>query len=128
MGEWLFGCDVCQEVCPWNRKAPNAREPAFAAWADLEAVDPAELLSLSEEQFRRRFRGTALMRAKRSGMLRNAAIVLGNRGDPAALPALRKARSDTEASVREAAQWAIKQIENSAIAELGQLSAPGQEN
>jgi epoxyqueuosine reductase len=128
MGEWLFGCDVCQEVCPWNRKTPSTREPAFAAHADLEAVDPAELLSLSEEQFRLRFRGTAIMRAKRGGMLRNAAIVLGNRGDPAALPALRRARSDTEASVREAAEWAIEQIENRAIAELGQLSTPGQED
>jgi epoxyqueuosine reductase len=110
MDDWLFGCDVCQDVCPWNRKAPAAAEPAFAARPDLEAVDPVELLSLSEEEFRRRFRGTALMRSKRRGLLRNAALVLGNRGDPAALPALRRALGDAEPLVREAAAWAVKQI------------------
>jgi epoxyqueuosine reductase len=110
LGDWLFGCDVCQEVCPWNRKAPAGTEPALAARPDLEVVDPAELLGLSEEEFRRRFRGTALLRAKRRGLLRNAAIVLGNRGERAALPALEKALADPEPLVREAAQWAIKQI------------------
>src|SRR5205814_3028259 len=79
VGDWLFGCDVCQEVCPWNRK--DASEP--------EAVDAAELLSLTEAEFRDRYRGTALVRTKRRGLLRNAALVLGNGGDPAALPALR---------------------------------------
>ena len=111
VGDWLFGCDVCQEVCPWNRKAPPGAKAAFAARPDLEAVDPVELLGLSEEEFRRRFRGTALMRSKRRGLLRNAALVLGNRGDPAALPALRRALADPEPLVREAAQWAIERIE-----------------
>jgi epoxyqueuosine reductase len=110
VGDWLFGCDVCQEVCPWNRKAPAGAEPAFAARPDLEAVDPVELLGLSEEEFRRRFRGTALTRSKRGGLLRNAALVLGNRGDPVALPALRRARADPEPLVREAAEWAIARI------------------
>jgi epoxyqueuosine reductase len=110
VGDWLFGCDVCQEVCPWNRKAPATREPAFVARDELESVDPVELLDLTEEEFRRRFRGTALLRAKRRGMLRNAALVLGNRGDPAALPALQRALHDSELLVREAAQWAIEQI------------------
>jgi epoxyqueuosine reductase len=110
MGEWLFGCDVCQEVCPWNRKAPGGSEPAFAPRADLKAGDAVELLSLSEAEFRRRFRGTAIMRTKRRGLLRNAAIVLGNRGDPAALPALLKAARDPEPSISEAAQWAVEQI------------------
>jgi epoxyqueuosine reductase len=110
VGDWLFGCDVCQEVCPWNRKAPAGGEPAFRARPDLEAVDPVELLGLSEEEFRGRFRGTALMRSKRGGLLRNAAIVLGNRGDPAALPALRKALADPEPLVRDAAEWAIARI------------------
>jgi epoxyqueuosine reductase len=101
MGDWLFGCDVCQEVCPWNRK--DTSRP--------EAVDAAELLSLTDEEFRRRYRGTALFRTKRRGLLRNAAIVLGNGGDPAALPALRRALDDPEPLVREAAAWAIGQIE-----------------
>ncbi len=111
LGDWVFGCDVCQEVCPWNRKAPPAREPAFQPQPDLEAVDLLELLHLSEEEFRRRFRGTALMRAKRRGLLRNVALVLGNRGDARALPALRQALADPEPLIREAAAWAVAQIE-----------------
>jgi epoxyqueuosine reductase len=110
LGGWVFGCDVCQEVCPWNRKAPAATEPAFQPRADLEPVDLLELLSLSEEDFRRRFRGTALLRTRRSGLLRNAALVLGNQGDARALPALRRALADPEPLVRQAAQWAIRRI------------------
>jgi epoxyqueuosine reductase len=111
LGDWVFGCDICQEVCPWNRKAPAGTEPAFAGRPDLVAVDPVELLGLSEEEFRHRFRSTALWRPRRRGLLRNAALVLGNRGDPAALPALRRALQDPEPLVREAAQWAVDQIE-----------------
>jgi epoxyqueuosine reductase len=111
IGEWLFGCDVCQEVCPWNHKAPPGTEPTFQARDDLTAINLMELLSLSEEQFRQRFRGTALMRTKRRGLLRNAAIVLGNQGDPATLPALQQALTDSDEVVREAAQWAIRRIE-----------------
>jgi epoxyqueuosine reductase len=114
LGDWLFGCDVCQEVCPWNRKAPPGTEPALQPRPDLVALDPAELLGLSEEAFRRRFRGTALTRAKRRGLLRNAALVLGNCGDPAALPALQRALQDPEPLVREAARWAIRQIDDAA--------------
>jgi epoxyqueuosine reductase len=110
LGNWLFGCDICQDVCPWNRKAPSVREPALAAKPELEALDPVELLDLSEEAFRQRFRGTALMRSKRRGLLRNAALVLGNVGTAAALPALRCASNDPEPLIREAAQWAIEQI------------------
>src|SRR5262249_1436764 len=110
MGDWLFGCDVCQEVCPWNRKAPPGTEPAFQPRPDLEAIDLLELFRLSEDEFRRRFRDTALWRARRRGLLRNAALILGNRADPAALPALEQALSDPEPVVRDAAQWAIDQI------------------
>src|SRR5581483_8264872 len=52
MGEWIFGCDVCQEVCPWNRKAPPGKEPALAPRPDLESIDPIELLGLTPEEFR----------------------------------------------------------------------------
>jgi epoxyqueuosine reductase len=113
MKDWLFGCDVCQEVCPWNRKAPPGTEPALQARPDLVALDPLQLMAMSEEEFRRRFRGTALWRTKRRGLLRNAALILGNRGDPAALPALRQALDDPEPVIREAAQWAIERIEGS---------------
>jgi len=110
MGEWIFGCDVCQEVCPWNRKAPPGKEPALAPRPDLESIDPIELLGLTPEEFRQRFRGTAITRTKRRGLLRNAAIVLGNQGGADALGALRRALDDPEALVREAAQWAIDKI------------------
>jgi epoxyqueuosine reductase len=111
LGDWLFGCDICQEVCPWNRKAP-AGGPALAPRADLEAVDPAELLGLSEGGFRERFEGTALYpRPGRRVVLRNAALVLGNTGDERALPALVRALDDPEPLIHEAARWAIEHIE-----------------
>jgi epoxyqueuosine reductase len=110
MGDWVFGCDICQEVCPWNRKAPATAESSFRPREDLWSLDLVELLGLSEEDFRRRFRSTALTRAKRRGLLRNAAIALGNQGNPAALPALQRALDDPEPLVREAAQWAIERI------------------
>jgi epoxyqueuosine reductase len=113
MGDWLFGCDICQEVCPWNRKAPPGLEPALQPRDDLISMDLLQLLTLSEEQFRERFRGTALIRTKRQGLLRNAAIVLGNQEDPSALPALRIALSDSDRIIREAARWAIERIEAS---------------
>src|SRR5262249_23975416 len=110
VGGWLFGCDVCQEVGPWNRKAPPGH-PALAPRADLAALGPVELLGLSEEEFRRRFRATALFRTRRGGVLRNAALVLGNVGGPEALPALRRALADADPLVRDAAAWAVARIE-----------------
>ena len=101
---------MCARKCAPGIARPPCREPAFQPRPDLETLDLVELLSLSEEEFRGRFRGTALTRARRRGLLRNAAIVLGNRGESVALPALEKALADPEPLVREAAQWAISQI------------------
>lgn len=75
MGDWLFGCDICQEVCPWNR---FAGEGALPHDASLAALDCNEILAMSEDQYRTRFRGTPLLRTKREGLRRNAAIVLKN--------------------------------------------------
>ena len=111
IGDWVFGCDVCQEVCPWNRKAPLGTEPEFAPAAVGRTLDLIELLSLSEEEFRRRYRGTALWRTRRRGLLRNAAIALGNLGDRRALPALEKALDDPEPLVCDAARWAIARLQ-----------------
>ncbi len=110
MDNWIFGCDVCQEVCPWNRKAPAGMEAALQPSAAGLRVDLLELLKLSDDEFRARFRHTPLMRTKRAGLLRNAAIALGNLGDERALPALERARDDAEPLVREAAQWAIEKL------------------
>jgi epoxyqueuosine reductase len=110
MGDWVFGCDICQEVCPWNRKAPVAAATAF--WQDYPEgqLDLEALLGLGEEEFRRLFRHTPFWRPRRAGMLRNAAIALGNCGDPAALPVLQRAAQDKDEMVRDAARWAIEQI------------------
>jgi epoxyqueuosine reductase len=110
LGDWVFGCDVCQEVCPWNRKAPATEEEAFRQQFPDGSIDLVELLQLSEEQFRARFRQAPFWRPRRSGLLRNAALVLGNRGATAALPALEKAADDADPVVREAAQWAVRRI------------------
>jgi epoxyqueuosine reductase len=108
---WLFGCDICQEVCPWNRKAPPGLVPELQARPDLDALDLRQVMQMSEADFRVRFEGTALMRTRRRGLLRNAALLLGAAGDSAALPALRAALADDDEVVREAARWAIGQIE-----------------
>jgi epoxyqueuosine reductase len=110
MGDWIFGCDICQDVCPWNRKAPKSTETGFRSGEDLQSPDLLELLRLSPEEFRKRFRGTAITRTKRRGLLRNAAIALGNQGDVRAVPALIEALNDEEPLVRGAAAWALGQI------------------
>jgi epoxyqueuosine reductase len=110
LGNWAFGCDICQDVCPWNKKAPFAGDPAFAPREDLVAPDLLKLLEITEDEFRRQFRGTALLRTKRVGLVRNVALVLGNLGDRAALPALRRVSDDPDPILREAAAWAIAKI------------------
>jgi epoxyqueuosine reductase len=108
MRDWLFGCDVCQEVCPWNRKVPPPREPALAPSAPLPALET--LLALDDAAFRARFRGSAMSRARRAGLARNAALLLGNRGDRTAAPALERALQDSDEGVRRAAAWALARL------------------
>jgi epoxyqueuosine reductase len=108
MGDWLWGCDVCQDVCPWNRKAGGP--PAFPHDPGLARLDPIELLGLDEAAFRERFKKTALWRNRRPGLLRNAALVLGNVGDARSLPALERAAATEADPIREAALWAIGRI------------------
>lgn len=107
LGDHVYGCDVCQDVCPWNvRFARALDEPALAPRAEIDAV---EMLALDDAGFRERYRGTAITRAKRRGLARNAAVVLGNRGDASALPMLERAASeDPDPVVREHAAWAIE--------------------
>lgn len=110
MGDWVFGCDVCQEVCPWNHRAPEANVDAFQP---RDAVHPARLrewFGWSDAEFRALFRDTPLWRARRRGLLRNAAIVLGNERDGEALAALRRGLNDDEPLVRGASAWALGQL------------------
>jgi epoxyqueuosine reductase len=111
VGDWLLGCDVCQDVCPWNRRAPAGEEAAFRPHEGSNPVDLITLFSLDEAQFRERFRHTPLWRPKRRGILRNAAIVLGNRRSPAALAALGRGLADAEPLVRGACAWALGQYD-----------------
>ncbi len=114
---WIFGCDVCQEVCPWNER--RARQEGIVDGSALLPYLP-DLLRLDEEQFRRRFAASALRRAKRDGLLRNVAVALGNSRNPAAVPPLTETlRCETSALVRGHAAWALGAIgERSARAVL----------
>jgi epoxyqueuosine reductase len=107
MADWVFGCDICQEVCPWNHRAPPTDETGYQPAGDTNPLELAALFELDEEAFRRRFRGTPLWRPKRRGILRNAAIVLGNRPSAAGLPALIQGLHDQEPLVRGACAWAL---------------------
>jgi epoxyqueuosine reductase len=141
IGDWLFGCDICQEVCPWNHHASRQSEASrvvpdpeastlsgsgttrlavknelasqrFAPLPDSNPLDLIPLFDLSEADFRARFRHTPLWRPHRRGLLRNAAIVLGNQRATAALPALNRGLADDEPLVRDACAWAIAQIKS----------------
>ncbi len=110
MGDWLFGCDVCQDVCPWNRKAPVTTDPTFQPRPELRPADAVRLLQMTAEDFDREFAETPMARPGRAGLLRNAAIVLGNSGDPTAVPVLIAALGDVEPLIRGASVWALQQL------------------
>ena len=106
IGHHVFGCDICQDVCPWNRKAPVSSASEFQARPGL--VNPALdwLAEMSEDDFRTTFRGSPIRRTKRSGIRRNAAIAMGNSGNQAFVPILAKMATDEDKTVAESATWA----------------------
>lgn len=110
MGRHIFGCDICQDVCPWNRKAPATNAADFQPRPQL--LNPALewLAEISAEEFRQTLRGSPVRRAKRAGLRRNAVIAMGNSGDRKFLPLLDKLTADDDEVVRESAVWAIKAI------------------
>ena len=114
MGQQVFGCDICQDVCPWNRKAPpttaNELEPR------PELVNPALewLAQINPEEVRRVFRGSPIRRAKRSGLRRNAVIAMGNSKNRGFLPLLEKLTKDEDETVADSAAWATKMLLHSA--------------
>jgi epoxyqueuosine reductase len=123
IGDWIFGCDLCQEVCPVNASARAAEPDAQALEAFGPMIDPRprleELLGLDEDGFRSRFRGSAVWRTRRSGLLRNACIALGNIADRGSVAALAIALDDVEALVRGHAAWALGRLGGAAA--RGQL-------
>jgi epoxyqueuosine reductase len=106
VGQQVFGCDICQDVCPWNRKAPVSEKPAFQPREGLVNPVLAWLAEISEEEFREKFRGSPVKRAKRNGLRRNALIAIGNSGDQGFLPVAERASDDSDPAVSEAALWA----------------------
>jgi epoxyqueuosine reductase len=107
LGDRIFGCDACQEACPWNSR-PIPGDPELEAAGDPPPA--AELIGMSREEFNRRFAGTALRRTGRNRLLRNAAVALGNSGDPGAVPVLRGALALPDSLVREHARWALDRL------------------
>jgi len=114
MGEWVFGCDICQEVCPHNSSTKGRPR----GWPEFEPrpaigtrLDADHMLRMDEHAYRETFKGSPMKRAKRKGLARNAALALGNESDMAAAPTLeRAATSDPEPLVREAAAWALTRL------------------
>ncbi len=111
LGNRIFGCDICQEVCPYNRRfAIPTDDPAFRAELNRMAPPLLELIALDDDGFRQKFRGSPIKRTKRRGLLRNVAVALGNWGNPEAIPALEIAAHDAEPLIRTHAEWALARI------------------
>ena len=111
LGNWIFGCDACQEICPWVRRYSQPPARPFLQFNPEQAIPLLlELITMNDAAFKAKFKGTPIQRTKRRGLLRNVAVALGNWGHPRALPALRQALNDPEPLIREHAAWAISII------------------
>ena len=111
MGRQVFGCDICQDVCPWNRKAPIAADPEMEPRAELVNPFLDWLGSMDQQEFERAFNGSPVRRAGYYGLRRNAAIAMGNSGQQQFVPRLRAWASHADAGLRSAAQWALEKLE-----------------
>jgi epoxyqueuosine reductase len=118
LGDWVFGCDLCQEVCPINAR-PSVDRDVLTVYGERIDHRPLlhDLLSLDEEGFRARYRHSPLWRTRRSGLLRNACIALGNLGDRSSVPALGMALEDHDPLIRGHAAWALGRIGGAAAVE-----------
>ena len=110
IGGHVFGCDICQDVCPWNRKAPVSANPALQPDPELVHPQLSSLARMDAAEFRRRFRGSPISRSKHSGLLRNVAIAMGNSGNPELIPELKRLSESGDEAVAEHARWAIGRL------------------
>lgn len=110
MGRQVFGCDICQDVCPWNRRAPASADPDLAPRKPLVNPPLDWLAEIDEAQFGRWFNGSPVRRAKWGGLRRNLAIAMGNSGQQRFLPILGQWSADTDPVVADAARWAIQSL------------------
>ena len=113
MGHHVFGCDICQDVCPWNRKAPVTKAPEFLPRDGLVNPDLEWLAEMSAEEFRASFRGSPIRRAKLSGLRRNALIAIGNSAELELLPVTENSLFDDDESVAQSARWAQTRLQQS---------------
>ncbi len=124
IGRHVFGCDICQDVCPWNREAPITTEPAFHPRPGLVDPDLVWLATMSEEEHRRTFRGSPVKRAKRSGLRRNAVVAMGNSGEARFLPLLEDLARDPDPLVAEHARWALARLRRATTEAMSGPAAP----
>ncbi len=110
MDNWIFGCDICQMVCPWNRFASPDVDPQLAGQGIPHQPSLAEEILLSTEEFNRKFKASPIQRTKRRGYLRNIAVSIGNSGDLDMIPMLERSLRDPEPLIRQHAQWSLEQI------------------
>ncbi len=122
VGRHVFGCDICQDVCPWNRRRRREGGPAFSPRADGVAPDLSELAALDAAAFAARFRRSPVKRAKRRGLLRNVAVALGNSGDARHRPLLERLARDEDPLVREHAAWGLARLASAHDAREAQRS------
>jgi epoxyqueuosine reductase len=115
MGNHIFGCDICQDVCPWNREAAVSQGAEFLPSPELVNPALAWLAEMTSEDFRATFKGSPVKRAKHSGLRRNAAIAMGNSGDPTFVPQLEKLADDEDDSVAEHARWALERLKAAGV-------------
>jgi len=109
---WVFGCDMCQIVCPWNRFATQEVDASFAPRPDVPHPNLIRELELTPDAFNRKFKGNPVKRAKRRGYLRNVSVALGNSQNPKATSILENASNDSELMIRNHANWAMEKIKN----------------
>lgn len=110
IGRHVFGCDICQDVCPWNRKAPVTANPDFRPDQSLVNPDLLQLAQLSQQEFRERFRGSPISRAKHAGFLRNVAVAMGNSGRREYIAELEELAATDDPVIAEHAMWAIDRL------------------
>ena len=118
IGNLIFGCDICQEVCPWNSKAVPTDEPAFQPRDGNLTPKLLSLIGMTQQEFSRRFKGSPIKRTKRRGFLRNVLVAIGNWGEPRAVPALKDALADHEPLVRSHAAWALGKIGGDTVKQI----------
>jgi epoxyqueuosine reductase len=110
MGNWVFGCDVCQTACPWNQRIMPDPDPVFVARTEIPAPDLGTELTLTPQVFNQKFKDSPIQRTRRRGYLRNLTVAAGNSGNPDLVPVLEQASLDDEPLISSHASWAISQL------------------